>query len=249
MVRAIIIDDEPDGCEAIRMVLAKHCPEVAVQRICNHPEAGLNAINNLDPDLVFLDIQMPGMTGFDLLQRLTPFTFKVIFVTAYDSYAIKAIKFSALDYLLKPIDAEELTAAVEKVKQSLDQENNRFKYQAIANNLQHISGKINRIAVPTLDGIEFFNTDDIVFCRADGSYTSICLEDGNSCLISKNLREFEHLLMESGFYRVHHSFLVNMKHVQKYIKGEGGYIIMSGGYHVDVSRRKKEGFLNSLHKI
>jgi two-component system LytT family response regulator len=189
------------------------------------------------------------MSGFDLLQQLSPLTFEVIFVTAHDQYAIKAIRFSALDYLLKPVDVDDLMHAVKKVQERLQHKNSAFQYQSVLNNIQFRSGKIEKLAVPSFEGIDFFNTDDIIYCQADGNYTTLFLKNKQSKLISRNLKDFESLLVESGFCRVHHSSLINMKHIQKYVKGEGGYVILTDNHHVDISRRKKEEFLNMLDKL
>ncbi|MEK6480560.1 LytTR family DNA-binding domain-containing protein [Catalinimonas sp. 4WD22] len=249
MIRAILIDDETDAREALSIAIEKYCPEVAILGVYDHPQKGLTAIQELQPDLVFLDVQMPHMSGFDLLQQASPLSFEVIFVTAHDQYAIKAIRFSALDYLLKPVDVDDLMHAVAKVKERLLQKNSAPQYQSVLNNIQYRSRKIDRLAVPTLEGIEFFETDDIIYCQADGNYTRLFLKDSLSRLISKNLKDFESLLASSGFCRVHHSSLINMKHIRKYVKGEGGYVILTDNHHVDISRRKKEEFLGLLNKL
>ncbi len=249
MINAIIIDDEADGRETLRMAIEKYCPEVSVLGVCATPEEGLAAIRNQKPDLVFLDVQMPHMSGFDLLQQLLPLSFEVIFVTAHDQYAIKAIRFSALDYLLKPVDIDDLMHAVKKAEERLQHKNSAYQYQSVVNNIQIRSGKIEKLAVPSLEGIDFFNTDDIIFCQADGNYTNLFLTNKKSKLISRNLKDFESLLAGSGFCRVHHSYLINMKHIKKYVKGEGGYVILSHDHHVDISRRKKEEFLKMLDRL
>jgi two-component system LytT family response regulator len=192
---------------------------------------------------------MPQMSGFDVLHQLSPITFEVIFVSAHDRYAIKAIKFSALDYLLKPVDVDDLVHAVKKVKERLNSKSNSYQYQSVLNNIQSKSGKIEKLAIPSLNGIDFFKTEDIIYCRAEGSYTTVFLKDKQSCLVSKNLKDFESLLAESGFCRVHHSYLINLLHVQKYVKGEGGYVLLTDGHHVDISRRKKDEFLALLDTL
>ncbi len=249
MIRTLLIDDEADGREALKLAVEKYCPEVSVQGVYETPEQGLAAIQTLKPALVFLDVQMPHMSGFDLLQQLSPVTFEVIFVTAHDQYAIKAIRFSALDYLLKPVDVEDLIHAVGKVQQRLQQQNSTHQYQSVLNNIQYSARKIERLAVPTLEGIEFYDTDDIVYCQADGNYTRLFLKGKPTQLVSKNLKDFESLLSASGFCRVHHASLINMKHIQKYVKGEGGYVILTDNHHADISRRKKEEFLRMLDKL
>jgi len=249
MIRAIIIDDEKDGRKALQIAIEKYCKEVSLIRVCETPEDGIAAINELKPDLVFLDVQMPGISGFDVLQKTSHVPFDVIFVSAYDQYAIKAIKFSAMDYLLKPIDVDELLQAVNRVSEGHHKNNNSHRHQSVINNVQFKSGKITRLAVPSIEGIDFFDTDDIIYCEAEGSYTYIHLLDQPKKLITRKLKDFENILAESGFCRVHHSNLINIRHVQKYIKGEGGYVIMCNGQKVDISRRKKEEFIKLLNMV
>lgn len=249
MIKAIIIDDEHYGRQALKAALEQYAPEVALLSVCESPEQGLEAIRSLHPDLVFLDIQMPNMSGFDLLQQLAPIHFEVIFVTSYDQYAIKAIRFSALDYLVKPVDIDDLIQAVNKAKERIDQGDGSHRYQSVLNNIHYKSGKIEKLAVPTLKGIDFFKTDDIIYCQADGNYCTIHLVNHQKQVISKNLKEFENLLAGSGFCRVHNSFLINLQHVQKYIRGEGGYVILTEDHHVDISRRRKDNFLGMLDSL
>lgn len=250
MMNAVIIDDEPDGRNAIRLALEKFFPSVVIKGIFETPEEGIVGIARLKPDLVFLDIQMPQMSGFDMLKEISLINFEIIFVTAFDQYAIKAIRFGALDYLLKPIDIDDLRVAINHAHERIENKSaSQFSYQSVFNNSHHSNGKLERIAVPTLEGIEFFNTDDIIFCEADGSYTNLLLKGNQRKLISRNLKDFEMLLEESGFCRIHHSFLINIRHVQKYVKGDGGYVIMTDNHHVDVSRRKKDEFMSLLDRI
>lgn len=248
-IRAILIDDEEDSREVLKLAIAKYCPEVTLLGAYDSAEEGMAAIRQQEPDLVFLDVQMPRLSGFDLLEQLAPINFEVIFVTAHDQYAIKAIRFSALDYLLKPLDVEELVRAVGKAAGRLERRNSEQQYQSVISNMHYRNKKIERLAVPTFEGIEFFNTSEIVYCQADGNYTRLFLTGGKSQLISRHLKDFENLLTDSGFCRVHHSFLVNLRHVVKYIKGEGGYVILTGDQHVDISRRKKEEFLKLLDRL
>ncbi len=249
MIRSIIIDDEPLGRKSIGVAIEKHCPEVEIVALCDNAQEGIETIKQLQPDLVFLDIQMPGMSGFDLLQHLAPVTFEIIFVTSYDQYAVKAFKFSAIDYLLKPINPEELIQAVSKVKNKNDSVSITNRFESLLNNIHINLGKIEKVAIPTHDGIDFFNTNDIIYCQAEGSYTKLFLVNNRKELVSRTLKDFDNLLSGSGFCRVHNSTLINLKHVEKYIKGEGGYVILTEGHHADISRRKKEEFLNILHKI
>lgn len=249
MIRSLIIDDEPDAREALKLTIGKFCPQVEMLECCPSPDEGLHAIRNLQPDLVFLDVQMPHMSGFDLLEEIGEIHFAVIFVTAHDRYAIKAIKFSALDYLLKPIDTDELVGAVQKMEARQHQQDHVYRYGSVLSNIRNQPGDIKKLAIPTSEGILFVQTANIIYCRADGNYSTLFLKNGESILVSKPLIDFELMLAESGFFRVHHASLVNMNHIQKYIKGDGGYVVLTENHNVDVSRRKREAFLNQLHKI
>ena len=248
MIRSIIIDDEALGRQSIKVAIEKYSPEVMVVALCENAQQGIDAIKRLQPDLIFLDIQMPTMSGFDMLQHLAPVTFDVIFITSYDQYAVKAFKFCALDYLLKPISPEDLVQAVNKVKdKSTINITNRF--ESLLNNIHFKSGKIEKVAIPTQEGIDFFSTDDIIYCQAEGSYTRLFMTNNRKEIVPRTLKDFENLLNASGFCRVHNSSLINLKHVQKYVRGDGGYVILTEGHHADISRRKKEEFLNILNRI
>jgi len=249
MIRAIVIDDEKMGLESLTGSLERYCPEVSLVGTTQDPEEGVNLINLHKPDLVFLDIQMPKLSGFDVLNQVDKTDFEVIFVTSYDKYAIKAIRFSALDYLLKPIEIDDLVQAVRRagtnitLKTGADQ-----RYASVLHNVrQHYS--IERLAIPSLDGIDFFETRDIIFMQASGSYTTIFLIGNRNHVVSKNLKDFELMLGTQRFCRVHHSFLINLHHVIKYVKGEGGYVILNENHEVDISRRRKDFFMNMLDKI
>ncbi|MGI9552009.1 MAG: LytR/AlgR family response regulator transcription factor [Aurantibacter sp.] len=246
MIKALIIDDEANARKGLRLVLQKYCPEVEVLALCEGPEVGLAKIETLKPDLVFLDVQMPKMSGFDLLEKIPEITFEVIFVTAYDRYAIKAIKFSALDYLLKPIDVDELVTAVEKI--SKKQKNKAVKYKSLLNNVKPGADKLKRLAIPSDNEIIMQPIEEIIYCEADSSYTTLFLTTGKKITVAKTLKEFENILPELDFCRIHHSTLVNLSHVVKYVKGEGGYVIISNDKHLNVSRRKKENFLQLLYQ-
>lgn len=249
MINAIIIDDEYDGREALKLSIERFCPEINIVDLCTNADEGIKSIQSKKPNLVFLDVQMPHKSGFNMLEELGEFDFEVIFVTAHDKYAIKAIKFSALDYLLKPVDIDDLQKAIQKATTRIEQKDSRHHYTSLLKNVQFSHSKIDKIAIPTLEGILFESTNDIIYCEADGNYTTLIMLNGNSIVVSKSLKDFDTMLSESGFFRVHHTFLINLKHIKKYIKGEGGYVILEGDHHVDVSKRKKEAFLQVLHKI
>ncbi len=249
MIKTIIVDDEQDGRESLEQALIEYCPEIDIISTCSSPEEALEAINNHNPDLVFLDVQMPHMSGFDVLKQLAPIDFQVIFVTSYDRYAIKAIKFSALDFLLKPLDVDELVGAVQKAKNQIAAGSSMHRYQSVLNNIQYTSGKIEKLAIPTFEGIDFYNTNDIIYCSAEGNYTTLHMVLMKKEVVSKNLKDFDNLLSNSGFCRVHKSYLVNMQHARKYIKGDGGYVILTDDHHVDISRRRKDAFLSMFETI
>jgi two-component system LytT family response regulator len=192
---------------------------------------------------------MPGMSGFDVLNQLQPIDFQVIFVTSYDRYAIKAIRFSAVDYLLKPLDIDDLMQAVARAGERISNHKANHDVQSVLHNVAQAPTAIEQVAVPTLEGIDFIKTEHIIYCAAEGGYTNVYLKNGDSKLISRTLKEFDTLLSDSGFCRVHHNSLINLKHIQKYIKGEGGYVILTNEHHVDISRRKKEEFLALLNKL
>lgn len=249
MIRSIIIDDEPDGREALQIAIQNYCPEIEILTLCATPEEGIQAIRSQKPDLVFLDIQMPHKSGFNLLEELGEFDFEVIFVTAFDRYAVKAIKFSALDYLLKPVDVDELQKAVKKATMRISRKGFKVNYESLLKNMKNSSGRIEKLAIPDAEGIVFEKVADIIFCEADGNYTKIYLAGRRQLLVSKNLKEFENMLGDNGFFRIHHAHLINLQHIRKYVKGEGGYVILEEGHNLDVSRRKKESFLQRLHKV
>ncbi|PWT99092.1 MAG: DNA-binding response regulator [Bacteroidetes bacterium] len=243
MIKAIIIDDEIHCLDTLNILLTDYCPEVQVVEQCVLARKAIGAIEKHKPDLIFLDIEMPAMNGFELLEQLVPFSFSLIFTTSYDQYAIKAIKFSALDYLLKPIDPKELVAAVQKVRTkkhppSLEQ------FQVLLNHIQHKEANFNKLAVPTSEGYELLLVTDIVRCEADDNYTHVFLKNKKKITACRTLKEIEEQLDSfASFLRVHHSYLVNLNEISRYIRGEGGYLIMSDGSTVNVSRSRKDALL------
>ncbi len=247
MIKALIIDDEQDAREGLKLTIKKSCPEISIMAMCESPEIGIEKIKELRPELVFLDVQMPRLSGFDLLEKFETINFEVIFVTAFDKYAIKAIKFSALDYLLKPVDVEELVNAVDKIKEK--QKNKTAHFKSLLNNIKYNSENLNRLAIPSNNEIILQKTADIIYCEADGNYTILHLADDRKITVSKTLKEFENILPETSFCRIHHATLVNLAHVTKYVKGEGGYVMVTGRRHLDVSRRKKENLIQALNSI
>lgn len=244
---AIIIDDEKHCRDVLMLLLQKHCAALQVLDTCADGPSGLQAIERHRPDLVFLDIEMPGMNGFDMLSQCRYRQFKLIFTTAYDEYAIQAIKHNALDYLLKPVEKEELVKAVERAAETIPVPG----ADRIEQLLQQVQPQksMGKVALPTLEGLLFINPDDIFYCESDGGYTRFFAASGKVTLISKTLKEVEDVLDNKGFCRVHNSYLINLKHVERYIRGDGGEIIMADGKNIPVSRNKKQEFLNLLEKI
>ena len=249
LIKAIIIDDEPDSLQALNLALEKFCPQVRISGLYDDPSKGLEALKSVNPDLVFLDIQMPEMTGFDLLDSLGTIDFEIVFVTAYDQYAIKAIKFSALDYLMKPVDPDELIKAVKKVESRKEDKTQIHQYRSVIANLKSYANGLGKIAIPSLDGIIFLEIKDIIYAQAEGNYTNLFLHNKEQLIVTKSLKNFENLLDQQGFFRVHHSYLINLLHIQKYVRGEGGYVELTHGFHVDISRRRKEEFLKILDNM
>ncbi len=242
MIRSIIVDDEAKSRESLRILIEDYCEGIAVLATCQNVFEAESAINELKPDLVFLDIQLQRETGFDLLSKYKDFPFDVIFTTAYTEYAIKAFKFSAIDYLLKPIDIGELRAAIRKVAQARDTAITA-RLQQLLQNLKVESPENYKLALPTADGLVFIKVNDILYCEASGNYTEIVMADNKKYLVSRTLKEYDEMLAGQNFYRIHHSHLINLNGIKKYVRGDGGYVVMSNEKSLEVSKRKKEGFL------
>jgi two-component system LytT family response regulator len=243
-IKSIIVDDEKHGRENLAGILEKYCPEVVLLGEANSVESAKILIREQNPDLVFLDIEMPKASGFQLLEHFRDFRFEVIFVTAYDNYAIKAIRFSAVDYILKPININDLKAAVEKVAERIQQKQENQRMKQLYHNISRPGDP--RIGLPTADRIEFVEVNKIVRCQGDGNYTHIYFEGNKDLMVAKTLIEFEDLLQEHAFIRVHKTHLVNLKHVVAYVKTDGGVLQLSNGDKIAVSRRRKENVLKQL---
>lgn len=245
-MRTLIIEDEEQAISALRAEIQFHCPELEIVGFAQSVKDGIAKIRQLEPQLVFLDIQLSDGLGFDILDVVKEKNFCVIFTTAYSQYAIKAIKFSALDYLLKPIDGSELKLAVQKALQSNSHEQQQ-KIETFIQNQRQQGRK--KIALPTSDGISIFELDSIVRCSSEGNYTCIYFTNGKKMLFAKTLKEFEELLGQSGFERVHHSHIVNLNHLSSYTNKDGGYVILSDKSTVPVSQRKKTQLLAILNNF
>jgi two-component system LytT family response regulator len=248
MLRTIIIDDEAHVRESLNEMLKTHCPDVKVVGREEGVKSGVESIMKHHPDLILLDIKMKDGTGFDLLEQIENIDFKIIFITAYNQYAIKAIKFSALDYLLKPVDSTELQEAVNKA-QSITQKEVSAQLSTLATNLQTDDRSKKRIILKTFDNIFLVKVRDIVYIESDGRYSTIYLESGEKVIVSTTLKFYHELLKDFGFYRVHKSFLINLGHIQRFEKAEGGYVVLNGGGRVPVASRKREELLELFDKL
>lgn len=210
---------------------------------------GIKAIKSLQPDLVFLDVQIHDETGFDLLGRIKEKNFEVIFTTAFDRFAVQAFKFSALDYLLKPVDPEDLSAAIKKIKPSDNHSGFSEQINNLLFNIQSANRQIQRICVPVLNGMVFLNVNEIIRLKSDSNYTQFFLKDGQKIMVSRTLKEFDDLLSGNNFFRVHQSHLINLACIKQYTKGKGGYVTMTDGAEIEVSVRKKEEFLKKVMRL
>jgi two-component system LytT family response regulator len=253
MIRAVIIDDEPLAIDALTILLQRKCKEdVQVVATSNSPKLGRELIEKHRPDLVFVDVEMPGMSGIDLIHSFRDPTFRVVFVTAFDAYAIEALRLSAIDYLLKPVESDEIQRVITKVKADIRKNESDFSVQM--QNLekllsQNTSIKESRIGIGMADKIVFVDIIKILYCIADGAYTIVYLNDGKKIVASRSLGEFEQQLAAHDFFRIHHSNLVNLRHVKEFQKFNGGYVIMDNNEKLEVSHRKKNDFLKALDEF
>lgn len=242
---AVIVEDEPNSQANLKNKLNEFCPEIEIVAICSSAIEGRQKIMETTPDLVFLDVEMPGGDGFSLLENLPDLNFEIIFVTAFTNYAVKAIKFSALDYIVKPIETIELVRAVEKaVKVIYNKIDNSRMLNLIENRYREAEKKV--IALPLIDKIEFVEISSISRCQADGNYTLFYLKNGEKLIISRTLKEYDELLSGYNFLRVHQSHLINLDEVKSFVKTEGGYIRMKDGSNIVISRQRREMVLKVL---
>ena len=245
MQTAIIIDDELKGRIALKQKLLDHCPDIKLIGEADSGKQGIDLIESIHPDIVFLDIEMQGMDGFEMLKNISNKKFHIIFTTAYDHYAIKAIKFAAFDYLLKPVDIEELKEAIERINKNKLQAHTIKKLEVLEQHL-FANSALNKIAIPTIDGLLFFNMSDIVYLEAHSNYTEIHFTNSQKLTASRTLKEFEEMLPADKFFRPHHSYIINLQYIKRYIRGDGGQIELQNGTVVSVSRKKKEEFLKVI---
>lgn len=248
MIRTVIVDDETDSRSVLEKLLETYCPQVTVVGTASGVDTALALIREMNPDLVFLDIEMIHGNGFDLLNGLLPLSFQVIFVTAFDEYAIKAFKYSAVDYLLKPVDIEELQGAVEKASARMQDKVDLTPIRTLLQNVGVMQLSQQKMAIPTINGLSFIAMHDIIRFEAQGNYTAIYITNGQTLMATRNIKEYELLLPEAIFCRIHNSHIINLQKIQKYQKGRGGQVIMEDGTAIEVAIRRRQEFLQRVVK-
>lgn len=251
-INALIIDDESSSRDALAAKLRKCAPDVVLAGMAQNATEGLEMIHRLKPELVFLDIEMPVMNGFSMLEHLDEIPFEVVFTTAYDQYAITAFRFSALNYLLKPIDVEELEKTMAQFRRKKEKQNQGIgsdQLQFLLQTMKTAGGLIQKLALPTAEGFQMVSISEITRLQSDSNYTLFFLAGGKPLMVSRTMKEYEEMLEEYNFFRVHNSHIINLQHMQRYVKGEGGYVVMNDGTTIEVSVRRKPGFLQKLTRL
>lgn len=243
MIKTVLIDDETDSIRVLGKLLQTACPDVKILGSATGVKSGIQLIQETNPDLLFLDIEITQGNAFDLLNQLPTVDFQVIFVTAFSNYAIKAFKYSAVDYLLKPVDIDDLKNAVNKAAERISTKNFGEQMKSLLRSMENLQFLQQKMAVPTINGLEFINLEQISRLSAEGSYTQIYLSNGERLLATRNIKDYEELLPTGFFCRIHNSHIINLKKVQKYQKGRGGYVILEDGSSVEVASRRREEFL------
>ena len=243
-MKTLIVDDELNSRENLQILLGDYCDGIEVKGLASNIKEAYDLINSCKPDLVFLDISMPGGSGFDLLKKVPEANFEVIFITAYDNFGIQAIKSNALDYLLKPLSIAELQMAVQKAEKKIADKRGSSDIKYLITELGSKLNHVTKLAIPAADGLIMISMHEIVTLSADGSYTQINLKSGKSILSTRNLKEYESQLPSTTFIRVHHAYIINIEHVNHYHRGEGGTVTMSNGASIMISKRKKKAFLD-----
>jgi two-component system LytT family response regulator len=248
MIRTILVDDEKSGLNTLRKLLQLYCPEVKIVAECGDADIAKEKIELLDPQLVFLDISLPGKSSFDLLSELGKINFEIIFVTAHHEFALKAFRYSAVDYLVKPVDEDILVDSVKRAVKRINSANDNIL--TLMHNVQNREVKRKmKLCIPSLNGFRVVEMKDIMYCEASGSYTNFILSGNNIICSAKPIYEYDELLSGAGFIRIHKSYLVNLLHVKEYVRGEGGSVILSDNREVAVSRRKKDYFLSRMKEF
>jgi len=248
MIRTIIVEDEQQSQEVLRLMLEKFADVIELVDACSTAEEAIESIELNSPDLVFLDIEMPRMNGFEMLKKLSPIHFNIIFTTAYNKYAINAIKISALDYLLKPIDEDELALSVKRCRQNLDQKNIMSKMDVLVKNLSQHNALDRTLTLSFVDGIRFIKMKDIIRLEASGRYTKFFLINKEVLTTSRNLGDFEETLSANEFFRIHEAHIINLLYIEKFHKGNN-YVLLTDKTEIPIARRRKEDFLKLIPKI
>lgn len=249
-MKAILVDDELDGIRTLEKMLGRHCPHVKIAAVCSNATVAKKQLEEVSPDVVFLDIQMPGKSGLEMLTELTVKNFEVIFVTAHNEYMLQALQYSAADYLLKPVDEDRLIEAVQRVEKRLEAGKKEERTETLLHNLSKAGHPSEmRLCLPTLKGFIILKLEDIIYCEAERSYTIFHLEGNRTVTVSKPLLDYDNLLQDTTFLRIHKSYLINLIHVKEYQRGEGGVVIMSDNAEIEVSRRKKDQFLLKIKEV
>lgn len=253
MITALLIDDDSNLRNGMKGLLSMYAPDIAILGEADSVKSGIKAIEEYQPDVVFLDIQLGDGTGFDILEQIMlkqgSINTHVVFITAHEEYAVKAFRFSALDYLLKPVDPEDLNAVIEKIKKVLANNETFAHIDLLLENISKKVDKFKRIALSTAEGIHLFEVSDIVRLESQDNYTKFYIQNNKPVLISKTLKEYEDLLSEQGFERIHQSHLINLAYLRSYIKKDGGYAVMADGSHLPISQRKKERLQELLRSL
>lgn len=248
MINAVLIDDEKNALELLEWQLQTWCPQVKPMALCASADEGIAAISKYDPQLIFLDIEMPRKNGFEVLQAFDDPGFAVIFTTAYDQFALKAFKYAAFDYLLKPVDADELKAAVHRFEKLCRQRDFKQQLNILLQQYQQPQSLPGRVPLTMQDGILFASPQQIVYCDAASNYCFVHFDDKTKLVLSKTLKDMEDLLLPYNFLRVHHSYLINAAHVKRYVKSDGGYLEMSDGAQIPISRQRRDRVVELLMK-
>lgn len=245
-LKTIIVDDELDSRNILKTYVEKYCNDVEVLDLCENIIEAEASIKKHKPDLVFLDIEMPYGNGFDLIDKFDKIEFEIIFVTAFSQYAIQAFNLSAVHYILKPIDIDELKEAVGKTKLKIANSSDLNKTQILLDNLNNLNAQHKKIVLPLIDGFEVVPLKEILYCEADDNFTCFHFTTGGKAMICRNLKFYENNLKELGFCRIHRSTIINLEYVKKYVKGKGGSVFLEGGKELQVSNSRKEGFLKQF---
>jgi two-component system LytT family response regulator len=248
MIRTVLIDDEADSIRILQKLLVNYCPAVDIIGTAEGVDTAAELIRSTRPALVFLDIEMTHGNAFDLLNRLQPLSFHVIFVTAFDNHAVRAFKYSVVDYLLKPVNIDELCAAVEKVSGQVEEQSMLGRVQTLLDNMSGIHLEEQKMAIPTLNGFSFIALRDIIRMEAKGSCTKVCLAGKQEMITTRTIKEYENLLPPVFFCRVHNSHIINLRRIQKYQRGRGGFVIMEDGSNIEIASRRRDEFLKRLLK-